>query len=131
VVPLDYDPMLAKLVVWAGDRSAAVERLHRALSEFQIRGVATTLTLFRALVGMDAFRDADFHTGFLDELLSSGGLADLHSRQDPEAEEAAVMAAACLATLSAGRLAEDLFDHGQDSAWWAEGNRVLHGRFPR
>jgi len=131
VVPLDYDPMLAKLVVWAGDRSAAVERLDRALSEFQIRGVSTTLTLFRALVGMDAFRDADFHTGFLDDLLRSGGLADLHGRQDPEAEEAAVLAAACLATLSAGRLADDLFDHGADSAWWAEGTRILHGRFPR
>ncbi len=131
VVPLDYDPLLAKLVVWAGDRPAAVERLDRALSEFQIRGVSTTLTLFRALVGMDAFRDADFHTGFLDDLLRSGGLEELHSRQDPEAEEAAVMAAACLATLSAGRLADDLFDQGKDSPWWAEGTRVLHGRFPR
>ena len=118
-------------MVWAADRPAAVERLDRALSEFQIRGVSTTLTLFRALVGMDAFRDADFHTGFLDDLLNSGGLEELHSRQDPEAEEAAVMAAACLATLSAGRLADDLFDHGKDSDWWAEGTRVLHGRFPR
>ncbi len=90
--------MLAKLMVWAPDRDAAVSRLHRALSEYQVSGVATTLTLFRALVGMEAFRDAEFHTGFLDELLASGGLAELHSRQDPEAEIAAVIAAACLAT---------------------------------
>jgi len=131
VVPLDYDPMLAKLVVWAGDRPAAVERLDRALTEIQIRGVATTLTLFRALVGMEAFRDADFHTGFLDELLGSGGLEDLHARRDPEAEEAAVLAAACLATLSAEHLAEDIFDHGDDSGWWAEGIRALHGSFVR
>ncbi len=78
VVPLDYDPMLAKLIVWAPDREAAVERLHRALSEFQVGGVATTLTLFRALVGMETFRTADFHTGFLDQLLTSGDLERLH-----------------------------------------------------
>jgi acetyl-CoA carboxylase biotin carboxylase subunit len=131
VVPLDYDPMLAKLVVSAADRETALERLHRALSEFQVRGVATTLTLFRALVGMETFRDADFHTGFLDQLLASGDLDRLHGEQDPEAERAAMMAAACLATESAGRLPEDLFRHGDESSWWNEGTRVLHGRFPR
>ena len=131
VVPLEYDPMLAKLIVWAEDRDGAIERLDCALSEYQVRGVSTTLTLFRALVGMDAFREARFHTGFLDELLASGDLKKLHGRQDPEAEAAAVMAAACLATASASRLPDDLFDHGHESAWWFEGNRLLHGRFPR
>ena len=131
VVPLDYDPLLAKLIVWAQDRTAAVSRLERALSEYRIRGVDTTLTLFRALVGMDAFLEADFHTGFLDELISSGKLQEIHSQEDPEAEEAAVLAAACLATLSADRLPEDPFSGGADSDWWREGTRVLHGRFPR
>ena len=131
VVPLEYDPMLAKLIVWAEDRESAIERLDRALSEYQIRGVSTTLTLFRALVGMSAFREAKFHTGFLDELLASGDLKKLHGQQDPEAEAAAVMAAACLATASASRLPGDLFDSGHESLWWFEGNRALHGRFPR
>jgi len=131
VVPLEYDPMLAKLVIWAPDRSKAVERLHRALSEFQVRGVSTTLTLFRALVEMRAFREADYHTGFLDDLLASGDLKAIHGQQDPEAEEAAMLAAACLATASAGSLPDGLFDHGEDSTWWREGARVLHGRFPR
>jgi acetyl/propionyl-CoA carboxylase alpha subunit len=131
VVPLDYDPMLAKLVVWAPDREAAVSRLKRALSEYQVSGVSTTLTLFRALVEMAAFRDADFHTGFLDQLLASGGLAELHGRQDPEAEIAATIAAACLATAEAGGLPNDLFAYGEDSNWWNDGIRVAHGRFPR
>ncbi len=130
VVPLEYDPLLAKLIVWAPDRPSAVSRLDRALSEYQIRGVATTLTLFRALVGMDAFLNADFHTGFLDELLASGNLKEIHWRQDPEAERAAVLAAACLATEFADRLPTDPFA-GSDSDWWREGARVLHGRFPR
>ncbi|MEJ2581972.1 MAG: ATP-grasp domain-containing protein, partial [Acidobacteriota bacterium] len=131
VVPLDYDPMLAKLVVWASDRDAAIERLHRALSEFQVSGVSTTLTLFRALVEMEAFQTAAYHTGFLDQLLASGDLEKLHGEQDPEAERAAMMVAACLATASAGRLPRDLFAGGHESEWWREGVRVLHGRFPR
>jgi acetyl/propionyl-CoA carboxylase alpha subunit len=131
VIPLEYDPMLAKLIVWAPDRQRAVERLARALAEYQVGGVATTLTLFRALVGMAAFRDADFHTGFLDQLLASGDLAAVHSQQEPEAETAAVIAAACLATRKAGSLSHDLFSHGAASSWWGEGLRVLHGRFPR
>jgi len=131
VVPLDYDPMVAKLVVTAPDRPAAVARLRRALQEYQVRGIATTLTLFRALVEMDEFAEADFHTGFLDELLASERLAELHGRQDPEAEEAAVVAAAVLATLEAGGLTEDPYAHADDSQWWQEGARQLHGRYPR
>ena len=131
VVPLDYDPMLAKLVVWAPNRPTAITRLHRALSEFQVRGVSTTLTLFRALVGMEAFCSADYHTGFLDHLLTSGDLEKLHGQQDPEAEQAAIMAAACLATASAERLRGDLFAHGDESSWWREGTRLLHGGLRR
>jgi acetyl/propionyl-CoA carboxylase alpha subunit len=131
VVPLDYDPMLAKLVVWASDRPAAVQRLRRALQEYQVGGIATTLTLFRALVEMDAFAEAEFHTAFLDELLASRRLAELHHQQDPAAEEAAVVAAACLATMHAGRLTDDPWQHGHDSGWWREGLRQQHGRFPR
>jgi acetyl-CoA carboxylase biotin carboxylase subunit len=131
VVPLEYDPMLAKLVVWAPDRMAAVDRLRRALQEYQIRGIATTLTLFRALVDMDSFQEARFHTSFLDELLASRKLEELHGEQDPEAEEAAVVAAACLATMRAQRLPEDPYAHTSSSRWWSEGMRLAHGRFPR
>jgi acetyl/propionyl-CoA carboxylase alpha subunit len=131
VVPLDYDPMVAKLVVTASDRPAAVARLKRALEEYQVRGIATTLTLFRALVEMDEFAEAKFHTGFLDDLLATERLAELHGRQDPEAEAAAVVAAACLATLEAGSVSDDPFAHADGSEWWAEGSRQLHGRYPR
>jgi len=131
VVPLDYDPMMAKLVVWAPDRPAAIERLGRALHEYHIGGISTTLSLFRALVDMPEFRSAAVHTGFLDELLASHRLEALHGAQDPRAEEAAVVAAACLATLRAGRLPKDPFGHGCASAWWEAGLRDLHGRYPR
>ncbi len=131
VVPLEYDPMLAKLVVWAPDRPAAIERLRRALMEYRVLGIATTLSLFRALVDMEAFLQAEFHTAFLDELLASHQLEEIHSKQDPQAEEAAVVAAACLATLDAGSLPDDPFASNTQSGWWSEGMRVQHGRFPR
>ncbi len=131
VVPLEYDPMLAKLVVWAPDRMAAVDRLRRALHEYQVHGIATTLTLFRALVEMDAFREAHYHTGFLDELLASRELQQLHGQQDPEAEEAAVIAAACLATMRAQRLPADPFAHAAGNQWWQQGIRDIHGRWAR
>jgi acetyl-CoA carboxylase biotin carboxylase subunit len=131
VVPLDYDPMVAKLVVHAADRRAAVARLRRALEEYQIRGIATTLTLFRALVEVDSFISADFHTAYLDELLQSRQLEELHAQQDPEAEAAATVTAACLATLEAAGFADDPWDHAAASNWWSEGVRQQHGRFPR
>jgi acetyl-CoA carboxylase biotin carboxylase subunit len=130
VVPLEYDPMLAKLVVWAPDRTAALARLRRALDEYRVRGIATTLSLFRVLVDMAAFRQGDVHTALLDELLASRRLEELHGQQDPEAEHAAVVAAACLASLETRRRSDDPFA-AADSRWWSEGVRIQHGRFPR
>jgi acetyl/propionyl-CoA carboxylase alpha subunit len=108
-----------------------VQRLRRALQEYHVGGIATTLTLFRALVEMEAFHAAEFHTSFLDELLASRELEHLHGQQDPEAEEAAIVAASCLATIHARQLPEDPWEHGASSGWWLEGLRLQHGRFPR
>ncbi len=131
VVPLDYDPLLAKLVVWGPDRPAAVARLARALGEYRLCGVATTLPLFRALAEMEEFRTAAFHTGFLDELLASDRMRELLVHDDPEIEETAVVAAACLATLDRSDAAADPWRHGRDSQWWAAGLRAAQGRSPR
>ncbi len=57
IVPVDYDPMLGKLIVHAGDRPAAIARLSRALADYEIGGVETTLPLFRALVSDPEFRE--------------------------------------------------------------------------
>ena len=46
-VPLEYDPLLAKLVAWAPDRNTAIQRLRRALAEYSIAGVKTNLALFQ------------------------------------------------------------------------------------
>jgi acetyl-CoA carboxylase biotin carboxylase subunit len=61
VTPL-YDSLLAKLIVWAEDRPAALERMHRALGEYQILGVRTTVPFHRWLMRHPPFASGDFDT---------------------------------------------------------------------
>jgi acetyl-CoA carboxylase biotin carboxylase subunit len=92
-VPLDYDPMLAKLIVWADTREHAIDRMLRALSEYHIGGIGTNIPLFDVILRDPAFRTGDLHTGYLDALLKRPGLLD----QPPAPELAAIAAAAVAA----------------------------------
>ncbi|HTZ71213.1 MAG TPA: carboxyl transferase domain-containing protein, partial [Acetobacteraceae bacterium] len=69
-----YDSLLAKLIVQGADRDEVVRRGARALEEFRIEGVATSLRLLRKLVALPAFREDRLHTGLLAEM--AGELAD-------------------------------------------------------
>jgi acetyl-CoA carboxylase biotin carboxylase subunit len=71
-VPLEYDPMLAKLIVWHDTREHAVERMLRALGEYHIGGIESNLPLFRAILNDKRFRAGDLDTGYLDRLLREG-----------------------------------------------------------
>jgi acetyl-CoA carboxylase, biotin carboxylase subunit len=67
VVPMDYDPMIAKLIVWGQSREVALDRMLRALGEYRIAGVKTTIPFHVALLRHPAFRSGDFDTGFIDK----------------------------------------------------------------
>ncbi|HWP43564.1 MAG TPA: acetyl-CoA carboxylase biotin carboxylase subunit, partial [Blastocatellia bacterium] len=69
-VPIHYDPLLAKLCVWAETREAAINRLARALDEYAIEGIHTTLPFFRAVVRNEAYRRGHFDTSFIDDFLN-------------------------------------------------------------
>jgi acetyl-CoA carboxylase, biotin carboxylase subunit len=69
-VPLEYDPLLAKLAVWAGSRDQVVARMIRALDEYQVVGIKTNLGFFRQLLEDREFRQGELHTGLVDEFLS-------------------------------------------------------------
>jgi len=92
-VPVHYDSLLSKLVVWGADRPQAVARLERALGEYDVRGVATTLPFFRWLVGQSPFVEGRCDTMWLDSLLQQQGL-EAFSRPDPSLAEVAAIAAA-------------------------------------
>jgi acetyl-CoA carboxylase biotin carboxylase subunit len=77
-VPIDYDPLLAKLVAWAPDRLTAIRRMLRALEEYAIVGVETNLGLFREILRDAEFREGRLNTGFVAEFFKrrlAGGSA--------------------------------------------------------
>ncbi len=71
VVPMDYDPMLSKLIAFAPTRDLAIARMLRALDEYVIGGIRTNLGLFRRILADADFRAARIDTGYLDRLLAA------------------------------------------------------------
>jgi acetyl-CoA carboxylase biotin carboxylase subunit len=99
VVPMEYDPMLSKLIAYAPTREMAIARLHRALSEYVIGGIRTNLGLFKRILSDADFRAARIDTGYLDRLLTKSEPAvDLNGT-----EHAAVLAAAVFESLGSMR----------------------------
>src|SRR5207244_4113275 len=68
-VPIDYDPLLAKLIGYGSDRAQAVSRLRRALDEYLVGGIKTNISLFRRILGDQDFQAGKPDTGYLDRLL--------------------------------------------------------------
>jgi acetyl-CoA carboxylase biotin carboxylase subunit len=66
-VPTAYDPILSKLIVHAGDRSGAIERMVRALSEYCVLGVRTPVEFLLEVIRSDPFRSGETHTRLIDE----------------------------------------------------------------
>lgn len=69
VVPPYYDPLLAKVIGWGKDRNSALKCLCRALSEFQIEGVKTTIPLNLKILTSREFQSGDIDTSFIDNSL--------------------------------------------------------------
>jgi acetyl-CoA carboxylase biotin carboxylase subunit len=65
-VPLDYDPLLAKLAVWAPSREHAIERMRRALGEYAVGGIRTNTRFFLEILDDAKFRAGELSTAFLD-----------------------------------------------------------------
>jgi acetyl/propionyl-CoA carboxylase alpha subunit len=76
LLPVEYDPLLAKLMVWAEDRDAAVARLRRALDETAIGGIQTNLSFLRWLVDEPGFLAGAYDTGIVDERWGAGPAPD-------------------------------------------------------
>ena len=103
-IPIYYDPMIAKLITHAATREEAIRRMLRAIDEYQISGVATTLAFCRFVLQHPAFLSGEFTTKFVEEHFTP----EVLSSPLPEAaEEVAVMLAAqLLEHHSAGEMEE-------------------------
>jgi acetyl-CoA carboxylase biotin carboxylase subunit len=69
-VPVFYDSLMSKLVAWGEDRTHALARLARALSEYRVLGVRTTIPFFQWIIDQPEFREGRFDTTYLDRLLA-------------------------------------------------------------
>jgi acetyl-CoA carboxylase, biotin carboxylase subunit len=125
-VPIFYDPLISKLSAWGSDRQEAITRMKRALGEYHVGGIRTTVPFFRWMLEQPAFEAATFHTAYLDELLQQRRGEPFESPREDEEEIAAV--AAALHTLAAGGTAPRVSGAARERARLPESGRPAAGR---
>jgi acetyl-CoA carboxylase biotin carboxylase subunit len=115
-VPLEYDPLLAKLAAWAATREGAIARLDRALSEYDLTGVHTNIGFFREVLRDADFRRGQFSTAFLDIFFAQRKPTE---PVDLEVEAAAALVACLFNTRPASAPAAN-----SPSRWLTEGREL-------
>jgi len=115
-VPMEYDPLLAKLVVWAGSRDEAMARMIRALGEYDVSGIRTNVGFFRQIFEDGEFRSGRLHTGFIDEFFA---------RQRPAEPSADLAVVAALAAALHSAAPEATPAANAASPWLAAGRQEL------
>jgi acetyl/propionyl-CoA carboxylase alpha subunit len=123
-VPLNYDPMLSKLITHGSSREEAILRMRRALTEYRVEGIRTTIPFHLFVMDHPDFRSANFDTGFIDRLLP-----ELHlDHTEGTNIDAAITAAAILAFEDAqnARIPDDY-----DSRWRRASRLEATGRNDR
>ena len=119
-VPLDYDPMLSKLIAYGDTREAAIERMLVALDEYVIGGIQTNIALFRRILLDPDFRAARIDTGYLERLLEHGATRDA-AAEVPQA--IACLAAALFTASTRGMHASGDGSPPAESPWTLTGRR--------
>ncbi|HET8859415.1 acetyl-CoA carboxylase biotin carboxylase subunit [Marivirga sp.] len=89
-IPIHYDPMIAKLITYADNREEAISRMIRAIDEYEIVGIQTTLSFCKYVLKHDAFTSGDFDTKFIEKYFQPSDLDEKVS--DVESEIAAALA---------------------------------------
>jgi acetyl-CoA carboxylase biotin carboxylase subunit len=124
-VPVHYDPLVSKLVVWAPSREEAIRRMRRAVSEYRVLGIRTTLPFFQRVLAHPAFVAGEIDTSFVETVLAQTE----GDRPPRELVKVAVAAAAIQAFRE--RRAKRLGPSGDGAArpaWWDAGLREAHAR---
>ena len=80
-IPIYYDPMIAKLVTHGKDREEAMQRMIRAIDEYQITGIETTLPFGKFVMQHEAFRSGNFDTHFVGKYFSPDKLQDVDENE--------------------------------------------------
>jgi len=116
-VSIHYDPMISKFAVWGRDRCEAIERMRRALAEYEIGGIKTTLPFFRDVMRDTEFVNGEIDTGFIERFFAR--------REEEEPRDDVVTMAVIAAALaySDGRSATEGIQPAE-SNWQSEARRA-------
>src|SRR6202140_918539 len=121
-VPMDYDPLLSKLIAWGNSREETIAPLRPALDEYTIMGIRTNVSLFRRILTDPEFLRGEIHTKWLDELLGRPNAIANRAREG--AEETAAIAAAFWTALQSGTDSGAGSEPQESSSRWkTEGRR--------
>jgi acetyl-CoA carboxylase biotin carboxylase subunit len=119
LVQVHYDPLVSKLVVWAQSRADAIARMRRAIAEYRVVGIRTTLPFFDRVLRDPGFVAGEFDTSFVATLLAGA---------DPGPERLVEVAAiaAAIRGFEARRRSRTRVVAEAPSAWRAAGRREAH-----
>ncbi|MBI3447760.1 MAG: acetyl-CoA carboxylase biotin carboxylase subunit [Acidobacteria bacterium] len=123
VMPPHYDSLFAKLIVWGETRLAAIERMRRALDEYVVEGIPTTLPFHRRVMSDARFVDGDLHTRFIEGL--NGRSPHAGSQAPDRALDLAAIAVALAKESGARRMSAEAERKGRglSSGWRQAGRR--------
>ncbi len=135
-VPLEYDPLLSKLIVWGRDRAEAIARMARALSEYEVAGIKTNIAFFQRLLTHPDFAAGRLDTGLIARALDGGLMSDADAPPD---EECVAMLAAAIHSMGATRANREAAPNANGlasgiarmSSWKLAGREALLDRWPR
>ena len=114
-IPIYYDPMISKLIVHAENRDAAIEKMLRAIRDYEIAGVETTLSFCRFALSHEAFRSGNFDTNFVKHHFKPEYLFEELS--DDEMEVAALFASKISSKNVQVPIQESHIQHSASSRW--------------
>jgi acetyl-CoA carboxylase biotin carboxylase subunit len=127
-VPMEYDPLLSKLIAWGNSREETIARLRRALDEYTITGIRTNVGLFRRILTEPEFLRGEIHTKWLDELLARPKTMDSQLRDGTE--DAAMIAAAVWQASQIGGAPDTAAAEPKASPWKLAGRREQLDHMP-
>jgi acetyl-CoA carboxylase, biotin carboxylase subunit len=84
-IPIYYDPMIAKLITYGKTRNEAIQRMVRAIEEYDITGIQTTLSFCKYAITHEAFVSGDFDTNFVKKYFSDTSVLDNYKADEAEA----------------------------------------------
>jgi propionyl-CoA carboxylase alpha chain len=112
-IPIYYDPMIAKLIVHGKDRTEAIEKMLRAIQDYQITGVETTLPFCAFVLKHEAFVSGKFDTGFIPKYFKP----EMLNKSNSNEEEVASIFGAFMASNLNSKAQEQINSSGPKSKW--------------